>query len=221
VDLETEAWNTKNPDLFLSMVHPDMVWPWPPTADAHDPADWIFVISSMGGAARQLTSGDYDHAGPIAWSNDSSMLYFGGNRNDDAEQNPANSELYSISVNGGETGVLTDRAGPDNNAVISPNGKLLESAAIKDELTAAVREGEAVARALGIELTGDPLEMTLDVCSKTAQNLSSMLQDVNNRRFTEIDSINGAIVAAGRNLGIPTPVNSELVHKVKEIEQTF
>ena len=102
-----------------------------------------------------------------------------------------------------------------------PNGKLLESAAIKDELTASVKEGEAVARALGIELAGDPLAMTLDVCSKTARNLSSMLQDVNNKRPTEIDSINGAIVAAGRNLGIPTPVNNALVQKVKEIEQTF
>jgi hypothetical protein len=33
VDLETEGWNRKNPDLFLSIIHPDMVWPWPPTAD--------------------------------------------------------------------------------------------------------------------------------------------------------------------------------------------
>jgi len=44
VDLETTGWNTKNPDLFLSMIHPDMVWPWPPTADSHDPIDWVFVL---------------------------------------------------------------------------------------------------------------------------------------------------------------------------------
>jgi len=44
VDLETESWNTKNPDLFLSIIHPDMVWPWPPDADAHDPVDWVFVL---------------------------------------------------------------------------------------------------------------------------------------------------------------------------------
>ena len=102
-----------------------------------------------------------------------------------------------------------------------PNGKLLESAAIQEKLTAAVREGETVARALGIELTADPLAMTLDVCRKTAQNLSSMLQDVNSRRPTEIDAINGEIAAAGRKLGIPTPVNDELVQKVKEIEQAY
>ncbi len=42
VDLETKGWDTKNPDLFLSIIHPDMVWPWPPTADDHNPANWIF-----------------------------------------------------------------------------------------------------------------------------------------------------------------------------------
>jgi hypothetical protein len=44
VDLETKGWDTKNPDLFLSMIHPDMAWPWPPTADAHDPIGWVFVM---------------------------------------------------------------------------------------------------------------------------------------------------------------------------------
>jgi len=44
IDLETEGWNTKNPDLFLSIIHPDMVWPWPPTSDAHNPMEWVFVM---------------------------------------------------------------------------------------------------------------------------------------------------------------------------------
>jgi hypothetical protein len=44
VDLETTGWNTKNPDLFLDMIHPDMVWPWPPTSRDHDPARWEFVL---------------------------------------------------------------------------------------------------------------------------------------------------------------------------------
>lgn len=44
VDLETKGWNTKNPDLFLSMIHPDMVWPWPPNSDAHDPSEWVFIL---------------------------------------------------------------------------------------------------------------------------------------------------------------------------------
>jgi len=44
IDIETRGWDTKNPDLFLDMIHPDIAWPWPPTADAHDPIDWVFVM---------------------------------------------------------------------------------------------------------------------------------------------------------------------------------
>ena len=102
-----------------------------------------------------------------------------------------------------------------------PNGELLESDDTKNKLAAAVKEGETVARAMGINLPDDPLTMTLDVCRRTAKNLSSMLQDINNKRPTEIDSINGKIVAAGKKLGIPVPVNEELVQEVKKIEKSY
>ncbi len=42
VDRETRAWDTKDAALLLSIFHPDMVWPWPPTARDHDPAAWVF-----------------------------------------------------------------------------------------------------------------------------------------------------------------------------------
>ena len=102
-----------------------------------------------------------------------------------------------------------------------PNGELLESDEILATMTAAVKEGETVARAEGISLPDDPLAMTIDVCKKTARNISSMLQDVRNKRLTEIDSINGAIVASGKANNIPVPVNEELVMKVKEIEKAY
>jgi len=102
-----------------------------------------------------------------------------------------------------------------------PNGELLESNDTLNTLTAAVKEGEAVARAMGIQVPDDPLAMTVDVCRKTARNLSSMLQDINNKKPTEIDSINGEIVAAGKKFGIPVPVNEELVLRIKEIENSY
>jgi ketosteroid isomerase-like protein len=40
VDRETRAWDTQDVDLLLSLFHPDMVWPWPPTPHAHDPLTW-------------------------------------------------------------------------------------------------------------------------------------------------------------------------------------
>ena len=42
VDRETRAWDTKDVGLLLTVFHSDMVWPWPPTSDHHDPIDWIF-----------------------------------------------------------------------------------------------------------------------------------------------------------------------------------
>ena len=44
VNRETRAWDTKDVGLLLSVFHPDMVWPWPPDADAHDPVEWVFVM---------------------------------------------------------------------------------------------------------------------------------------------------------------------------------
>ena len=44
VDRETRAWDDRDVDALLDLFHPDMVWPWPPAADCHDPAQWQFVL---------------------------------------------------------------------------------------------------------------------------------------------------------------------------------
>jgi len=44
VDQVTLGFNTKNVDLFLEIIHPDTVWPWPPTYHDHDPVRWKFVL---------------------------------------------------------------------------------------------------------------------------------------------------------------------------------
>jgi 2-dehydropantoate 2-reductase len=102
-----------------------------------------------------------------------------------------------------------------------PNGVLLDSPETRERMAAAVREAEAVARASGIPIDEDPLAATLRVCEATRTNISSMYQDIRNRRRTEIDAINGAVVAEGSRLGVPTPVNAELVRQVKELESVF
>jgi 2-dehydropantoate 2-reductase len=102
-----------------------------------------------------------------------------------------------------------------------PNGQLPDSPITKKQLSDAVREAEAVASGQKTKIFADPVAVTLEVCQKTCNNISSMLQDVRNRRPTEIDSINGAIVKAAKELDIPVPVNEELVRKVKEIEKNY
>ncbi|MFN8241427.1 MAG: nuclear transport factor 2 family protein [Bacteroidales bacterium] len=44
VDRETRAWDTRDVRLLISVFHPDMVWPWPPTPASHDPIDWELVM---------------------------------------------------------------------------------------------------------------------------------------------------------------------------------
>lgn len=44
VDRETRAWDTRDVDLLMTIFHPDMVWPWPPTAHHHDPEGWVLEL---------------------------------------------------------------------------------------------------------------------------------------------------------------------------------
>jgi len=102
-----------------------------------------------------------------------------------------------------------------------PNGELPAAPENRERLSRAVREAEAVARANHIAIRRDPVEATLAVCRATAGNISSMLQDIRNRKPTEIDAINGAVVREGHRLGIPVPMNEELVRSVRAIESRY
>jgi ketosteroid isomerase-like protein len=44
VHRETRAWDARDADALLAIFHPDMVWPWPPAPDAHDPALWVMEL---------------------------------------------------------------------------------------------------------------------------------------------------------------------------------
>lgn len=44
VDRETRAWDRRDAEALVDLFHPDMVWPWPPDASAHDPALWVFPL---------------------------------------------------------------------------------------------------------------------------------------------------------------------------------
>ncbi|MBU0484606.1 MAG: 2-dehydropantoate 2-reductase [Proteobacteria bacterium] len=102
-----------------------------------------------------------------------------------------------------------------------PNGQLLELPKAREHLRGAVKEAAAVARALEIKIDHDPIVRCMEVCRATEQNISSMLQDVRRKRPTEIDAINGAIIETASRLGIPAPINRELVGKIKRIEQKY
>jgi 2-dehydropantoate 2-reductase len=101
------------------------------------------------------------------------------------------------------------------------NGELLTLPEVGDRMEKAIIEAVQIAEAQEIPVIGDPYLTCQDVCRKTAENVSSMLQDVQHKQRTEINAINGAVVNLGKKLGIPTPENSLLCQQIKEIEAGF
>jgi dipeptidyl aminopeptidase/acylaminoacyl peptidase len=83
----------------------------------------VFVVSADGGAARQLTHGDFDHQGSPAFSADGKSVLVSANRHADADFNPLDSEIYRVDLADGSIHALTDRRGPDRQPVPSPDGK--------------------------------------------------------------------------------------------------
>jgi 2-dehydropantoate 2-reductase len=84
-----------------------------------------------------------------------------------------------------------------------------------------IAEGEAVARALRIELHGDPRQMVQKGANAPGKHRASMLQDVLAKRPTEVDFMNGAIVRWGAQVGVPTPLNRALWELVKGLEHSW
>ncbi len=102
------------------------------------------------------------------------------------------------------------------------NGRLPQIQGTLEVMTEAVKEAAEVAHAKGITLPyADPLAQVIEVCRATAENIASMLQDVLRQGITEVAFINGAIVAEGTALDVPTPVNQTLNCLVQAIQETY
>jgi 2-dehydropantoate 2-reductase len=87
--------------------------------------------------------------------------------------------------------------------------------------SALIDEGLAVAAALGIRLHDDPRKLVELGARAPGKHKASMLQDVEARRPTEVDFMNGAIVRYGDQFGVPTPLNRALWALVKGLEHSW
>jgi len=101
-----------------------------------------------------------------------------------------------------------------------PNGALLEMPEAWELAVAAASEAQAVAQAAGIALPGDMEAALRQVCTATAANRSSMLQDIQAGRPTEIEALNAQVVARGAALRVPTPVNHLLTQLLRALSRT-
>ncbi|MDT8439033.1 MAG: DPP IV N-terminal domain-containing protein [Wenzhouxiangellaceae bacterium] len=82
----------------------------------------VFVVSADGGNARRLTSGEFDHSGPLAWSPDGARIALVANRNDDWQYQRSESDLYVVEVASGALSQLTDLPGRETAPAWSPDG---------------------------------------------------------------------------------------------------
>jgi 2-dehydropantoate 2-reductase len=102
------------------------------------------------------------------------------------------------------------------------HGRVCENAGLRLLVSGLVDEGKAVAHAQGIVLDADPEEL-IDHAARpdvAYDHKASMLQDVEARRQTEIDYLNGGIARFGREHDVPTPLNEAILALVKGLESS-
>jgi acylaminoacyl-peptidase len=91
----------------------------------------IFVVDSEGGAPRQVTNGNFPNGGNefgpsrATWTPDGKYLIVSVNRHPESDHEYLDTEVYEFSVADGSLRALTNRKGPDNSPVVSPNGKFI------------------------------------------------------------------------------------------------
>jgi len=103
------------------------------------------------------------------------------------------------------------------------HGRVCENVELRKLVSGLVDEGKAVAAAQGIELDADPEEL-IDYAARPEvayDHKASMLQDVEARRQTEVDYLNGGIVRFDADRGVPTPLNAAIQALVKGVEASW
>lgn len=99
-----------------------------------------------------------------------------------------------------------------------PNGRLLELPGARKIMSAAAQEIAGLAKLKGIPVQDvDPWAAVEGVARSTAQNLSSMLQDIRRGAPTEIEAINGAVVREASQVGMNVPINYTLLQLVRAL----
>lgn len=101
------------------------------------------------------------------------------------------------------------------------NGELARDEELRHIMLLAAEEAWHTARASGIDVDtslDETLDFVKDICIRTAENRSSMLQDVTAGRRTEIDYINKTVTVKARENGVNVPVNETLTAIIKKRE---
>ncbi len=101
------------------------------------------------------------------------------------------------------------------------HGELCDYAPTSDLVDALLREGQAVAEKLAIELEEDPVELVYSAARANYRHRPSMLQDVTARRPTEIATLNGGIVSSAAQVGLEVPLHGAMVDLIRGVEHSW
>jgi dipeptidyl aminopeptidase/acylaminoacyl peptidase len=181
----------------------------------------VFVVTASGGTPRKLTDGDYDdgRSSPISFTPDGREILFSGLREPDWEYAWRETEIYAVRVDDGSIRKITDRKGPDENPVVSPDGRFVaytgydwtDDTFINSKLYVSGIEGKGV-RALTADLDRTPERPVWEpdgrgvyfgVAEEGVSNLYFAPMDGSVKKVTEgkhllaIASLSSAGVAAG------------------------
>jgi len=98
------------------------------------------------------------------------------------------------------------------------NGRLLEMSDIRQLMRDLVVEAAKVASTEGYRFEHSLVELAEETCARTADNISSMLQDIRNGKQTEIDAISGEILRRAQLASLPTPRTRVVCQLVRGLE---
>ncbi len=102
----------------------------------------------------------------------------------------------------------------------APYGVFQKSQAAREVAQEAMNEVVAIAQAKGIQLSKKDAEDFMPFLHKMSPDgKTSMAQDVEAQRKTEVEMFAGRVVEMGRELNIPTPVNQMLLKLIQVIEE--
>jgi len=103
-----------------------------------------------------------------------------------------------------------------------PYGIFNRSVHAKGLMVGAMKEVVTLAKAVGVNLTERDIDEWFPVmATMSAEGKTSMLQDVEARRKTEVEMFAGRVIALGRSHGIPTPINDTLFQLIRAIEECY
>ncbi|PLS05828.1 ketopantoate reductase family protein [Neobacillus cucumis] len=108
-------------------------------------------------------------------------------------------------------------------AVFESNyGEVQQEGPARSKMISAMKEVISLSEKAGVQLTEEDLDYWLGVLGTLSPDgKPSMAQDVEAKRISEVELFSGTVVKLGKRFGVPTPINQELYHRIKLIENRY